>query len=90
MKVDGRSRTLGFFVGLTKGISYVVAAYLLGELAVPPSDWPRQWQEAGSLSVVYHVVNGACGVLPDNMCPRIMPPPTAGPTILYSRPRRNN
>lgn len=88
MRVGARSRLIGSAVGLLKGTSVLVTVYLLVELAVPPSDWPKQWgQEAVSTWVIYHLVSGLGGGLPESMRPNILPPPTGEDSaVLYSRP----
>jgi uncharacterized membrane protein required for colicin V production len=87
MRVGARSRFVGAGVGLLKGVSALVAAYLLVELVVPPRDWPKQWgQEAVSTWAVYHFVSGIGRGLPPGMRPNIMAPPTDS-TVLYSRGR---
>jgi uncharacterized membrane protein required for colicin V production len=86
MRVGARSRLIGATVGFLKGVSALVAVYLLVELVIPPSNWPRQWgEQAVSPWAIYHFVSGICGGLPPSMCPNIMTPPTGEPTALYSR-----
>jgi uncharacterized membrane protein required for colicin V production len=73
--IGATSRLFGAIVGLLKGAGYIVAAYLLVELVVTPSDWPSQWRQARSPSWIYETVRFSADLLPDNMRPDIKPPP---------------
>jgi uncharacterized membrane protein required for colicin V production len=73
--IGGTSRLFGAVVGFLKGAGYIVAAYLLAELIVAPTDWPSQWQQARGLSWIYETVKVSMAFLPENMRPDVKPPP---------------
>ena len=82
--LGGLDRTLGLLFGLVRGAALVIAAYIVGNLLIPPERWPAPVAEARSVPVAYEGARWAVGFIPPQYCPqycpRVSPPPGAEST----------
>lgn len=86
--LGGLDRSLGLLYGLARGGALVVAAYLLGGIAM--DHWPDAVLEARTLPSIYLGAAWVAAKLPDGYRPVVVVPPAGRPTssadLLHASP----
>lgn len=88
--LGGLDRTLGAVFGLIRGGAILVAAYILGGMAIPPEQWPDPVQDARSLPFVHEAAIWTADRFPPEHRPAVaalpsQPDATAG-SLLQQTP----
>ncbi len=87
--VGGLDRSVGLVFGVARGAVLVVAAYILGSVALPIDQWPAPVLRARATPFAYQGAVWTAGELPPRYRPTVNPPPggkTSAAELLQANP----
>ncbi len=73
--VGGLDRSLGLVFGVARGAVVIVAAYILGSVALPMDEWPAPVLQARATPLAYQGALWTAAEMPPRYRPTINPPP---------------
>jgi membrane protein required for colicin V production len=78
--LGGLDRTLGLVFGIARGLTVLIAAYILGGDVLPhPEAWPPQVKQARTVPLLYAGAVWAAAQLPESYRPAVAVPPDEHP-----------